>query len=359
MSTVQRPDLRVTERDTEEMMDKEAPEADRAASDANEELSQDGGIGLEAKAGEPEVGFPSSYSGEHVHPFVSNHLTDYIPLSQKQEEAWVAKWADVKHKWAIDANDTEYRMLWATSFLMMECNPWEIVGISWKFVYEPEDPTLDSKGHLWSKEFCARLAAIISHPLWANKLESGCARLQTALQYAIILRTNDQRPWHPRISDGRYMEALHELADAHQEIGPLPIRLIHFMAERISLETLDRPTDMSRLFDALNSIVKGSKQPLKATKTYPYIITLADLKNLELGLESISRSKCTYTAPEFLPPHLTAAYVSQPDVEMDAISFEQLAQWHDIVAKREFRWRKVLELRVEGEEVEGRIIDEE
>ena len=45
----------------------------------------------------------------------------------------------------------------------------------------------------WTKAFCSRLLELAAHPLWGGQLWA----LATALQYAVVCRTNDAGPWPP------------------------------------------------------------------------------------------------------------------------------------------------------------------
>ncbi|KAK0726172.1 hypothetical protein B0T21DRAFT_350341 [Apiosordaria backusii] len=78
------------------------------------------------------------------------------------------------------------------------------------------EPVKTGRSRLWSGPFCENLYKLSGHPMWQNNLEL----LALAIQYVIIVDTNDQNPWSPEIPHGDFA-FLHAMVSEMNKPGVL------------------------------------------------------------------------------------------------------------------------------------------
>ncbi|KAJ3484855.1 hypothetical protein NLG97_g6957 [Lecanicillium saksenae] len=118
--------------------------------------------------------------------------------SGNDEAAARKLWLDKKNAWTISAVEQHYMTVWKACLQYAGCTPWDIVGEKTRLRFENEVPKRPGDSCMWSKGFCLTLAQLVTHVAWPRHSTGAHAmNIAAALQYAVILRTNDCRPWNP------------------------------------------------------------------------------------------------------------------------------------------------------------------
>ncbi|KAK3290390.1 uncharacterized protein B0H64DRAFT_57359 [Chaetomium fimeti] len=142
-------------------------------------------------------------------------MTENLPritgLSQVQRmlprlpigSAWTAKdRANVDRAWRKSAQRKELLdvaknkdllTLHKCCLRLMRCLPEDIIGCRFDLKYDLDQNRALARGQslLWSGPFCKSLAALLVHPMW----DGAVAPLAAAIQYTVIVETNDNGPW--------------------------------------------------------------------------------------------------------------------------------------------------------------------
>ncbi|GKT87862.1 hypothetical protein Ct61P_05712 [Colletotrichum tofieldiae] len=110
--------------------------------------------------------------------------------SREDEKALLQAWQnDPRRKNPMRKNDSSLTKCFKVIARIFKVSPLEIV--SPKYHLEWDTTAKGVTGPHWSENFSARLARIATHPIW----EKDVKLLALALQYVVILRTKDRRPW--------------------------------------------------------------------------------------------------------------------------------------------------------------------
>ncbi|KAM7185810.1 hypothetical protein V8F33_012200 [Rhypophila sp. PSN 637] len=114
--------------------------------------------------------------------------------TEEDEAALSAEWeADSTREVILQLGDTDLQELatvWSIVVQYFKCLPTDIIG--------PETRLTCADGAntpAWSSEFCEALSRILIHELW-DHADKG--PLIVALEFAVIVRTDDRRPWNLR-----------------------------------------------------------------------------------------------------------------------------------------------------------------
>jgi hypothetical protein len=117
--------------------------------------------------------------------------------------AWTAKdrrkvdtdWGKfAQRKQLLDvAKNKDLLTLHKSCLRLMRCLPEDIIGCRFNLEYDVDQNRALARGQslLWSGPFCKSLAALLVHPLW----DGAVAALAAAIQYTVIVETNDNGPW--------------------------------------------------------------------------------------------------------------------------------------------------------------------
>lgn len=77
---------------------------------------------------------------------------------------------------------------------------------------------------MWSQTFCDALATLVTHPAWSGSWPGArAAKLALTIQYAVILRTNDQRPWDVSCVNEEFLRSLR----GAMKFAPRPVPELH------------------------------------------------------------------------------------------------------------------------------------
>lgn len=282
---------------------------------------------------------PRNSPQRDVHPFVPQPPTIGSSWTREDEDLLVEDGAKLRRHHKVDESKTAYRSLWLVSFLILKCTPWDIAGVASNFVYKFGLQGLPSqfRGALWSEDFCRQLAILIPHSAWFCTLEHGSIqKLRTALQYTIMLRTNDQRPWFPECAGDSFLEVFWSVSRAQKATGePVSILTLHRTVLRECKRREVAVSTMSLLFRSLEAMIESPEPPRVATEYDLYSLTLDDVKTLRKALDNTTNPATRMIM--WPPAQVIASCTVHPHIKRDSITFEQLSHWHDLAQIQEFR----------------------
>ncbi|KAF4494887.1 hypothetical protein FAGAP_8984 [Fusarium agapanthi] len=180
----------------------------------------------------------------------------------------------------------------------------------------------------WSQTCIAQLTQIMTHPVFRGDL----SHLATVIQYAIILRTGDQRPWVMAIRNptpGGRLDRLQQcMNDGTGEDGMLksPVRILHHISAPFPF------TETSVLSDVMSSLGLAIKPPSTCTPgtlyhlSKPvYHVTATDINNVQLAIDNSNWNGI----PRF--PSTNQCYklfMQRPENSEGGPDFDQLANFY-------------------------------
>jgi hypothetical protein len=129
-------------------------------------------------------------------------LLPRLPISEtwttEDRQRIESRWADDRKKAKLRDSDVkgkrELLILYKACLCLMRCLPKDIIGCRFKMEYDK------SQNHNWRRRgrstgwtplFCKTLTRLLVHPMWKGSI----ALLAAAIQYAIIVDTDDHGPW--------------------------------------------------------------------------------------------------------------------------------------------------------------------
>ncbi|KAI8660112.1 hypothetical protein NCS57_00987600 [Fusarium keratoplasticum] len=201
--------------------------------------------------------------------------------TQQDEDAMMAEWNASPEKVvyaSINGPNGVITTMWKVCLRVFRCSPLALISPRQGLRYQPLAGP--SQAGLWSREFCNRLTALFVYPVWQGRP----IRLAMLLQYAVICRTDDRRPWIPHPS----CNALANLRQSmEQNKGSQLLQSVHKMhkeARALAIQAGQVPCTLSDLFLAIHRTVKGwtfDRIPEVVTSSSGfevYSVTIHDLK---------------------------------------------------------------------------------
>ncbi|KAJ6782842.1 hypothetical protein PWT90_02841 [Aphanocladium album] len=197
-----------------------------------------------------------------------------------------------KSDWELPLGRRRYYLkLYKSCLFHLRCTPFDIVGVRYNMVFQkdtrvtPDAETCQD----FSQVFCDRLDQLIAHPAWnVGTPEARVDALATAIQYAVILRTDDRRPWQTSVGD----DFLNELAtvatvnvckrEAHATVR----------AQHLGRNKWLGHFHISNIFLALENTIDPPEAAFMPPDTTYYHVTADDLGNLIWALDHM-RDPCT------------------------------------------------------------------
>lgn len=137
------------------------------------------------------------------------HITSLPDWTLELEQRAKQKLDATKTDWSFPKGmHSEYLSLTKTSMMYARCSPRDIVGVRTRLCFDldarakSQDTTPPHPFRFWTKTFCDKLGQLITHQAWSSGQTGGRASsLATAIQYAVILRTKDEREWDMCFTD--------------------------------------------------------------------------------------------------------------------------------------------------------------
>jgi len=193
-------------------------------------------------------------------------------------------------------------VLWKDCDRFWECSPFDIISVDNHLEYDIQQNDAVEIGDgqyekvaRWSQGFCRRLKTLIFHPFFDNSV----SLLVTAIQFAVICRTNDAREWPIRISCEGHNHFQTSLRRTMAQPGfkDTPICQVYRLFRQMMPHGPKLP--ITNLLAAIGKIAPTGTQTSvlgEVSPHHPYLVRTTDLKHVEEALNSLST---TYGVPYF------------------------------------------------------------
>ncbi|KAG8418837.1 hypothetical protein J3459_011965 [Metarhizium acridum] len=275
-----------------------------------------------------------------IHPAVPKALVGQGDWSRQDEKNILAQWEAEKAHWINIYDPDRYLNLWKICLQFAKCTPWDIVGFNTKLSFELSGRAgsgEEDENHTWSAPFIDRLTWLIPHTAWTAVGDSSrSALLATAIQYAVILRTNDQRVWRLSHLGGEFFSAFHTLC---RENCPCSIAGIHAQVlARMKEEGIKTISPISRVFQSLENVILTPTESFVPPDEEPYFVTTQDLTNLIKALDRMVDPSTKIRM--FLPVRFVYESAKSARGGRQPPNMEQLHEYHKLALIEEMR-RKV------------------
>ncbi|KAJ3499017.1 hypothetical protein NLG97_g677 [Lecanicillium saksenae] len=254
-------------------------------------------------------------------------------LQNRAREQWEA----TRSKWSISpATAPGYRKLFRSCLSYAACTPSDIVGIKNNLLFQIHptsgERTEETSFHtLFSDSFCAKLDLLVTHPAFsAPQPGTQADSIALAIQYAVILRTDDRRSWHFTMREG-FMLVFQDRTkrgrckkEAHAEIR----------AEYIGGDYLSPLSSLSNIFLALEKVIQTPENVIELEDDDLYRATEDDLTAIITALDDMidpdtearvykSAEMYNATATSILPPLAPPACLDDMHVMHAEVMFEE------------------------------------
>ncbi|KAJ3477530.1 hypothetical protein NLG97_g8814 [Lecanicillium saksenae] len=256
-----------------------------------------------------------------------------------QDEARVRRdWFDTENdEWSICASVSKpYGKLFRFCLHFAQCTPWDIVGIRTRLRFQPESRGRGSgDACMWSAPFCNNLSMLVTHQLWPTDRPLFLAdHLAAAIQYAVILRTGDRRPWDPRFDKSPLFQTK-LFGFSTRTDSQIPMQQIHHQVRAYLTINGEPAPPLSQLFVKLEKLVKGPDCTMETTEDRVYMVRSADFTTLIVALDNM-KAKSGFKNPSTQAQH-DFAVSCRPRGDMLPTGEEQLLEYHKIAILEEMR----------------------
>lgn len=272
-----------------------------------------------------------------LHPAVPKAHIVPDGWSREDENDVLDQWEAEKDLWINIHDPDRYLNLWKICLQFAKCTPWDIVGFNTKLSFELSGRAgsgEEDENHTWSAPFIDRLAWLIPHPAWAGaESSSRPALLATAIQYAVILRTNDQRVWRlSHLGD----EFLKTFAALCRDNCPCSIAGIHAkVLARRREEGIKTIPIISRVFQSLEKVIQTPTDSFVPADEELYFVTTQDFTNLIKALDQIVDPDTNIRM--FLPVEFAYESAKSARGGRQPPTREQLHEYHKLALIEEMR----------------------
>ncbi|KAL2681353.1 hypothetical protein Neosp_008964 [[Neocosmospora] mangrovei] len=271
--------------------------------------------------------------------------------TQQDEDAMMAEWNASPEKVvyaSISGPSPAITSMWKVSLRVMRRSPLDIISPLEGLRYQP--PAAASQAGMWSREFCNRLAVLMAYPLWQGTTR----RLVIALQYAVICRTDDRRPWKPS-HDCPALTLLREyMEQVHDSELSQPVHKLHKLAREMVTKAGDEPSTLSNFLVCIRETVKGwnygrSQASVTSHDGFDvYSVNVQDLKVLEAAIDSFFESSTDMAYQTFKNARGSAIEIPQAS---------QLPEFYERASRHQLRRIKMTQR--DRDEAEGEDEDED
>ena len=198
-------------------------------------------------------------------------------------------WTGSKKDWSTQ-NPSCYLSLYKTARQHVACTPWDIVGARNNLVFEnalKKGRDYQSYEVSWSSWFCSRLCCLIVHPAWTTSTRPAEGRadlLAAAIQYTIIRRTGDDRPWLSATNNS-FVRKVQSLTQSG-----LPIREAHAQVRKPFLQA-DEGYHLYHISNVLSSIEDCVTPPGEAVQMDKNALYRVKTEDLVCLIQALDRPK--------------------------------------------------------------------
>lgn len=272
-----------------------------------------------------------------LHPAVPKAHIVPDGWSREDENDVLDQWEAEKDRWINIHDPDRYLNLWKICLQFAKCTPWDIVGFNTKLSFELSGRAgsgEEDENHTWSAPFIDRLAWLIPHPAWAGgESSSRSSLLATAIQYAVILRTNDQRVWRRNHLGDEFLMTFAALC---RENCPCSIAGIHAkVLAHGTEEGIKTIPIISRVFQSLEKVIQTPTDSFVPADEEPYFVTTQDLTNLIRALDQIVDPDTNIRM--FLPVEFVYESAKSAHGGRQPPTREQLDEYHKLALIEEMR----------------------
>lgn len=217
------------------------------------------------------------------------------------DEAWfMSTWEKSSSKPALETISQDHAhllKLWKTCCKILKVSPLSIISPRHGLVYaveslrpETESPN-NSQRQLWSEHFCKVLLKLTCHSFW----KADARNLTAAIQYAVICRDDDRRPWKLASSNSS-CEAMQTMSDI---VSSVRARGLHDLCSGYYAAQIANGREPSldySFFCHLGSLIKtrATPKPANFSPHHPPVLAVgvSDLEIIETALNTFS--SCGY-----------------------------------------------------------------
>ncbi|KAL2681362.1 hypothetical protein Neosp_008973 [[Neocosmospora] mangrovei] len=247
--------------------------------------------------------------------------------TQQDEDAMMLVWDSSPEKAVcatIRPDNGAIRSLWKACLRIFRCTPLDLLSPLMNLRFQP----LVASNGVLPQKFCRHLAALIVQPIWRGTPR----RLAVALQYAVISRTDDRRPWKVAVQCSTLKALAVEIKKVN---GPTMPVSIHEMLAGVRERDCDIKDSLSDIVYEIGEMMihsnfKTSRAPAEDTVYrghQVYLITTQDLQVVSKAVDKVGLGPVERTYEAF------KSLRGNTDVPRS----EQLLDFHMRAGKRQLR----------------------
>jgi hypothetical protein len=202
----------------------------------------------------------------------------------------------------------ELLTLYKCSLRLMRCLPEDIISCRFDLAYDVDQKRALTRGQrpVWGAPFCRSLTALMVHPMW----NGSTAPLAAAIQYAVIVDTNDNGPWDMEVrGHDSFLTELLKRKRLQPDRNAVELR--RQLHKELSASELDKfgrntgvdPSRWDALFRAIEKMAKSERlgkppapQAVRGTSE-PFLVHHRHLELIEKGLDSMVHMGFPYFLP--------------------------------------------------------------
>lgn len=336
---------------------------DKRRRDSNSSSSKSG---REKRAGEtsPAVAAPVEKGRQHVSPIRTETSSDVfqalkssckwlhflgpdIPPDNEHPFYDLSGWKTFVDAMANDINEGNSDMydghlnLFIACARVFRCSPITLPSPLRGLCYDVpsvDQTSVDGAASLWSQTPIRLLTQILTHPV----LRGNKDHLATILQYAVILRTDDRRPWimalqHP--TPGGTLADLQKRIKTTKTVDGLLTRSVKDLHSFARMENGFREASvLSDLMSSLEHTIERPTTPENGTRNHLdvplYHVTAADIESVNCALNNAELNGI-YTLPT--TDKCYGLFLENTEESDDELDFDQLADFYRRAWHSEFQ----------------------
>ncbi|KAF5001321.1 hypothetical protein FDECE_11005 [Fusarium decemcellulare] len=271
----------------------------------------------------------------YIHPLVPQAPSDNWSTSDEQDVQ--QQWIDQKDLYAIPSSlMNDYKLSWKLCIRFAECTPLDIIGVGTRLVFG-KSGVLGNDNRMWSAHFTRQFNCLITHPAWTDPPFSAAGYLTAALQYAVILKSNNRSKWELAPVNPFAREFLVAI---HSSAAPYDYRKLHKQARKRCRNNMTALSTLSNIFKSLEETIQTPRE-LKQTDMALYEINTEHIGLLTKALDQMHDTRTGHSllsTEVFYKMAITPKPSDEPP-KLDA----QVTRWHELTMLDQFRQIKIRE----------------